>query len=159
MTSRLSPWAAKFTVMPFHSERENISREAGLLVYMVSSISLRVAYSYVISKETYSVGSWRYDYMAVVGERNLDGIGNKEINLNVDEEELEGLEHILEIIKALCTKEEKENNKEGREKVEENVKCFKYFMHILWESVLIYESHNHALLLFPSMWPWLDHYS
>lgn len=135
--------------MPFHLEWENIGREAGLLVYMVSSISLRVAYSYVISKETYSVGSWRYDYMAGVVEKNLDRIGNYdlvimilEINLNVEEEELGGLGHILEIIKALCTKEERENNKEGREKVEENVKCFKYFIHIMWESFLIYESHN-----------------
>lgn len=109
ITSRLSPRAVKFTVMPFHFERENIGREAGLLVYMVSSISLRVAYSYVIS--------WRYDYMAGVGEKNLDSIGNKEINLNVEEEELGGLGHILERIKALCTKEERGNNKEGREKV------------------------------------------
>lgn len=28
--------------------------------------------------------------MAGVGEKNLDSIGNKEINLNVEEEELEG---------------------------------------------------------------------
>lgn len=55
--------------------------------------------------------------MAGVGEKNLDSIGNKEINLNVEEEELGGLGHILERIKALCTKEERENNKEGREKV------------------------------------------
>lgn len=88
MTSRLSPWAAKFTVMRFHSERENIGREAGLLGCMVSSISLRVAYSYVISKETYSVGSWRYDYMAGVGEKDLDSVGNKEINLNVEKKNL-----------------------------------------------------------------------
>ena len=37
--------------------------------------------------------------------------------MNVEEEELGGLGHILERIKALCTKEERGNNKEGREKV------------------------------------------
>lgn len=40
----------------------------------------------MISKEKYSVGSWRYDYRDGVGE-NLDSVGNKEINLNVEEEE------------------------------------------------------------------------
>lgn len=72
--------------MSFPCETENTGREADLLVYMLSSVSLRVTYIYMISKEKYSVGSWRYDYRDGVGE-NLDSVGNKEINLNVEEEE------------------------------------------------------------------------
>lgn len=108
---------------------------------MLSSVSLRVIYICMISKEKYSVDSWRYDYRDGVGG-NLDSVGNKEINLNVEEEEQRAYGISWKEWRHCMARGEIENNKEGREEAWGNVKPFKYFIYTVWEGFLVYESDN-----------------